>query len=128
MPKANANGATYYGVEGHVLDSHDRVSELDPSRNVDGTVVDNFESDERDMEDRPAGEYPAEVTSTERDDDEKSSNEDEPNSTRPDGDNESEDSGQSEKRTAGNDAKAVDAKDEATRSSRTRGKTGSGDK
>jgi len=52
MPKANHGGATFYGYEGVVLDSHDRPSELDPSRNVDGSVVDGYESDERDLTDR----------------------------------------------------------------------------
>lgn len=59
MPKATHAGATYYGYEGTVVDARDRVSELDPSRNVDGSVVDGFESDERTIEDRQAGDYPA---------------------------------------------------------------------
>ncbi len=58
MPKANHGGATFYGYEGVVLDSHDRPSELDPSRNVDGSVVEGFESDERDLTDRKDGEAP----------------------------------------------------------------------
>lgn len=57
MPKANAAGGTYYGYEGLVEDANNRVSELDPSRNADGTVVDGFESEERDLSDREAGDY-----------------------------------------------------------------------
>jgi hypothetical protein len=53
MPKTNdGSGPTYYGMEGHVVDSHDRVHEVDPSRTVTGEVVEGFESDEREMEDR----------------------------------------------------------------------------
>jgi len=49
MPKANHVGATYYGYEGHVEDAHGRFSELDPSRNVDGSTVDGFESEDRNI-------------------------------------------------------------------------------
>jgi len=49
MPKSNHGGATYYGNEGIVEDANGRLSQLDPSRNVDGSVVDGFESDERDL-------------------------------------------------------------------------------
>lgn len=53
MPKTNdASGPTYFGMEGHVVDSHDRVHEVDPSRKVTGEVVDGYESDEREIEDR----------------------------------------------------------------------------
>jgi hypothetical protein len=56
MPKTNdASGPTYYGMEGHVVDSHDRVHEVDPSRTVTGEVVEGFESDEREIEDRSTG-------------------------------------------------------------------------
>jgi hypothetical protein len=56
MPKTNdASGPTYYGMEGHVVDSHDRVHEVDPSRTVTGEVAGGFESDEREIEDRSQG-------------------------------------------------------------------------
>ncbi len=64
MPKTNdASGATYEGHEGVVEHAGgyastrrpDGLSELDPSRNLDGTVVEGFESDEREIEDRDAG-------------------------------------------------------------------------
>lgn len=83
MPKTNAGGATYAGHEGLVVDGEGKVSELDPSRNADGTVVDGYESDERDLKDRDPGESPAEIvpieppadsddeTVTERDEDDK---------------------------------------------------------
>lgn len=58
MPKKNHESATAAGYEGHVLDARDNVHELDPSRNVDGTVVDGYESDERDLSDRDPGESP----------------------------------------------------------------------
>jgi hypothetical protein len=47
--KSEGTGATYAGHEGHVEDANQRLWEVDPSRNVDGTVVDGFESDERDI-------------------------------------------------------------------------------
>jgi hypothetical protein len=50
MPKkSEATGATYQGHEGIVEDANQRLWEVDPSRNVDGTVVDGFESDERQL-------------------------------------------------------------------------------
>ncbi len=53
MPKTNHEGSTYYGADGLVDHADGKVSQLDPSRNVDGGVVDGFESDERDdLEDR----------------------------------------------------------------------------
>lgn len=60
MPKTNDNtGATYAGYEGVVEHAGGPgstrpggLSELDPSRNLDGSVVDNFESDERELDDR----------------------------------------------------------------------------
>jgi hypothetical protein len=52
MPKINQAGATYYGQEGLVTNGDGVISQLDPSRNADGTVVDGYESDERDLEDR----------------------------------------------------------------------------
>ncbi len=53
MPKTNdATGPTYFGMEGHVVDSHDRVHEVDPSRTVTGEVVEGYESDEREIEPR----------------------------------------------------------------------------
>lgn len=49
MPKVSASGqATAYGLEGIVRNAEGNLSELDPSRNLDGTAVDGFESDERD--------------------------------------------------------------------------------
>lgn len=50
MPKTNVNGATYAGNDGIVEDAVGRLSQLDPSRNLDGSVVDGFESDEREIE------------------------------------------------------------------------------
>lgn len=48
MPKIDAQGnATAYGMEGIVENAEGGLSELDPSRNVDGSTVDGFESDER---------------------------------------------------------------------------------
>ena len=52
MPTISQAGPTSAGYEGHVLDGAGKVHELDPSRNVDGTVVDGYESDERQLEDR----------------------------------------------------------------------------
>jgi hypothetical protein len=50
MPKkSEATGATFAGHEGIVEDANQRLWEVDPSRNADGTVVDGFESDERDI-------------------------------------------------------------------------------
>lgn len=47
MPKTNDNtGATYAGQEGIVEHADGSLSELDPSRNVDGSPVDGFQSDE----------------------------------------------------------------------------------
>lgn len=40
-------GATYEGQAGIVSHADGRLSELDPSVNLDGTVVDGFESEER---------------------------------------------------------------------------------
>lgn len=51
MPKTSHAGSTYYGQEGHVVDAEGKVSELDPSRNADGSVVDGFDSEERDLSD-----------------------------------------------------------------------------
>jgi hypothetical protein len=57
MPKVSASGAaTAYGQEGIVRNAEGGLSELDPSRNLDGTPVDGFTSDERDLsnaEERP---------------------------------------------------------------------------
>lgn len=50
MPKkSEATGATYAGHEGIVQDANQQLWEVDPSRNADGTVVDGFESDEREL-------------------------------------------------------------------------------
>jgi hypothetical protein len=50
MPKIAANGsATAYGQEGVVQGADGQLWELDPSRNLDGTTVDGYESDERDL-------------------------------------------------------------------------------
>lgn len=80
MPKANNAGATYYGMEGHVEDAHARVSELDPSRNADGTVVDNLESDERAFDDEGrelSGEEKEKALAAQREEQEKRSGEQE---------------------------------------------------
>jgi hypothetical protein len=58
MPKKSMESATYYGHEGLVVDANDKVHEVDPSRNLDGSVVDGYESDERTLEDRPGSEQP----------------------------------------------------------------------
>lgn len=48
MPKIASNGsATAYGMQGIVRDAEGHLWELDPSRNVDGSTVADFESDER---------------------------------------------------------------------------------
>lgn len=48
MPKTNdATGATYQGVQGVVQAATGRLDEVDPSLNLDGTVKDGYESDER---------------------------------------------------------------------------------
>jgi hypothetical protein len=52
MPKTNYAGATYAGHEGIVENAVGELSQLDPSRNVDGSVVDGFESDERELDER----------------------------------------------------------------------------
>jgi hypothetical protein len=61
MPKTNdATGATYAGYEGVVEHAGGRgassrpggLSQLDPSREVDGKLTEGFESDERDISDR----------------------------------------------------------------------------
>jgi hypothetical protein len=62
MPKTNHGGATYYGHEGIVENARGELSQLDPSRNVDGSVVDGFESDERQLEDRENGQPVADPT------------------------------------------------------------------
>lgn len=52
MPKVSGSGnASAYGQEGHIVGADGVLSELDPSRNVDGSVVDGYTSDEE-----PAGE------------------------------------------------------------------------
>lgn len=59
MPKINAEGMpTSAGMEGHVLGADGREHEIDPSRNADGTVVDGYESDQRELKDRGQGEGP----------------------------------------------------------------------
>lgn len=60
MPKTNdATGATYAGYEGVVEHAGGfgstrpgGLSQLDPNREVDGSVVEGFESEEREIEDR----------------------------------------------------------------------------
>lgn len=53
MPKTTHAGASYFGHEGVVEDANGKLSQLDSARNVDGTVVDGFESENRDIEDVP---------------------------------------------------------------------------
>lgn len=55
MPKTNHEGSTYYGHTGIVDHADGKLSQLDPSINYDGTVVDGFESDERELEEQPGG-------------------------------------------------------------------------
>lgn len=51
MPKTNdATGATIYGNEGIVQAATGRLDQVDPSRNPDGSVIEGFESDEREIE------------------------------------------------------------------------------
>lgn len=68
MPKTNdATGATYAGFEGVVEHAGGfgstrpgGLSQLDPNREVDGSVVEGFESEEREIEDRqgaPAADF-----------------------------------------------------------------------
>jgi hypothetical protein len=52
MPKINNVGPTFYGTEGLAVDGNQVIHQLDPSRNVDGSVVEGFESDERVIEDQ----------------------------------------------------------------------------
>ena len=48
MPKINPDSnASAAGMEGIVTHATGKLSELDPSRNVDGTVYEEYESDER---------------------------------------------------------------------------------
>lgn len=62
-PKINeAGAASFYGNEGHVTNAVGAVSELDPSRNADGSVVDGYESDEREIEEREPGQHADEPT------------------------------------------------------------------
>lgn len=51
MPKTAANGsASMAGGEGIVQDAQDGRWQLDPSRNLDGSAVDGYESDEREID------------------------------------------------------------------------------
>jgi len=60
MGKINARGeATAAGMTGIVQNAEGKLSELDPSRRLDGTPVDGYESDERDFEDFEKRETPA---------------------------------------------------------------------
>lgn len=67
MPKTNdATGATYEGHEGIVEHAGGRgstrpggLSEVDPNRELDGSVVEGYESEDREIEDRE-GAAPAE--------------------------------------------------------------------
>lgn len=52
MPKINPDSnASAEGMEGIVTHATGKLSELDPSRDVDGSVYPEFESDERELED-----------------------------------------------------------------------------
>lgn len=52
MPKIDAEGRpTSAGMTGHVVNAASEIHEVDPSRNVDGTVADGYESDERELSD-----------------------------------------------------------------------------
>lgn len=70
MPKTNdATGATYDGYQGVVEHAGGAgstrpggLSELDPSRNIDGSVVDGFESDEREISEEEPNALGADVT------------------------------------------------------------------
>jgi len=55
MPKIGPTGQpSVYGQQGIVKSADGTLYEVDPSRNLDGTVVAGFESDERpDLEDAP---------------------------------------------------------------------------
>jgi hypothetical protein len=73
MPKTNdASGATYYGHEGIVEHAGGAgstrpggLSEVDHARNLDGSVIDGYESEEREVEDVEGG-RPAEPILLER--------------------------------------------------------------
>ena len=52
MPKTNHAGATYFGHEGVVENAVGELSQLHPSRNLDGSVVDGYESEDQDLADR----------------------------------------------------------------------------
>ncbi len=50
MPKkSEGTGATFEGHEGIVQDAAQQLWEVDPSRNLDGTVREGFESEDRDI-------------------------------------------------------------------------------
>lgn len=74
MPKTNHAGATYYGHEGVVEDANGKLSQLDSSRNLDGSVVDGFESEDREPSDEEAPEVqqadPTGVSTVDREDEE----------------------------------------------------------
>ena len=63
MPKTNdATGATYEGHEGIVEHAGGRgstrlggLSEVDPNRELDGSVIEGYESEDRDLEEREGG-------------------------------------------------------------------------
>ena len=55
MPKKSMVSATYAGHEGIVEDARDNLHQLDPSRNLDGSVVEGFESEDREIQDRDEG-------------------------------------------------------------------------
>lgn len=60
MPKISSPGIpSSAGMTGHVVNARDEVYEVDPSRNVDGSRVDGYESDERDLKDDENYQSPA---------------------------------------------------------------------
>ncbi len=60
MPKIDPEGRpTHQGMTGHVVNAAQEIHEVDPSRNVDGTVADGYESDERELKDDENYQSPA---------------------------------------------------------------------
>lgn len=72
MPKIDAEGRpSYAGQEGLVTNAVGEVHQVDPSRNVDGSRVDGYESEDRTVEDRDDTDAPVggstEISATETD-------------------------------------------------------------
>lgn len=63
MAKINSDGEpSQFGAQGIVRDATGALHEVDPSRNLDGTAVDGFESEDRDLSGAPARDEPTSAT------------------------------------------------------------------